>query len=555
MRNLPNSDWLAGRGIDRRAFIKQTSLALLALGPASAALNWAWAADASPVVAETAFGKIRGVEDRGIKIFKGVPYGASTAGANRFMAPVNPAAWTGVRDATQYGPSTPQGFGGVLSPAPELGVPKLKNESEDCLVLNVWTPALKDGRKRPVMLWLHGGGFVTGSGSAPDYDGANLARRGDVVVVTINHRLNALGFTYLAELGGADFAASGNAGMLDIVHSLRWVRDNIEQFGGDPNTVMVFGQSGGGRKVGSLLAMPAGKGLFQRACIESGPTIRLVEKDQATKVASMLLKKLGVNKANVRDLQKLPVEKIMAAYLAVVMDMVDADQMTEGFAPAVDGKFMPQHPFDPSASSVNADIPLLVGSTRTEMTLQYSNVPAVFKLNEADMRLRVKDIVGPTSDAVLDVYRKANPGATPSDLFFLIASDHNYVAPVIKIAERRAALGKGPVHLYYFAWETPVEGGRLRSPHTMEIPFAFDNVKISERFTGGGAKAMALADKVSDAWIAFARTGDPNTPKLPHWPAYNATERATMVINDASKVANDPIREQRVAMSRVLNLA
>jgi para-nitrobenzyl esterase len=537
--------------MNRRTFFKQTSLLAI---PATVSLARGQGSQSS-VVADTAFGKIRGEEVQGIKIFKGVPYGANTAGPNRFMPPRDPAPWSGVRDALRYGPSTPQSNPGAPRTVSALSTASanLPPESEDCLVLNVWTPALKDGRKRPVLFWCHGGGFVSGSGSSPGTDGANLARRGDVVVVTINHRLNVLGFTYLAEFGGPDFASSGDVGMLDIVHALRWVRNNIEQFGGDPNTVMIFGQSGGGRKVGTLLAMPSAKGLFHRAVIESGPTIKLVEIGPATGVAAMLLAKLNLTTAQVRELQKIPVDRIMGAYFAVVKDMAGQDQMTQGFSPTVDGKAVPQHPFHPAASPISADVPLMLGSTRTELTLQSDE--AAFSLDEAGMRRRLMTLIGGDSETVIDVYRKLNPRGTPSDLFFLIASDYRYGAPIMKIAERRAALAKGSVHLYYFTWETPVEGGRLKSPHTIEIPFAFDNVQISRRLTGGGADAMALADKVSDAWIAFARTGDPNTPKLPHWPAFNANERPTMVINNQSNVVSDPIREQRLAMFHALNLA
>ena len=536
----------------RRDFIKHACWLVAA---SSAGLGRARAADAKFVVADTAFGKIRGVDVEGIKIFKGVSYGASTAGTNRFMPPVNPVKWAGVRDALEFGPSAPQTEPGVRRRIPSaraVAAAGLPAESEDCLVLNVWTPAVADGKKRPVMVWLHGGGFSSGSGSSPVTDGSNLARRGDVVVVTVNHRLNVLGFTFLGEPGGAEFAASGDVGMLDLVRALEWVRDNIAQFGGDPGTVTIFGQSGGGRKVGTLLAMPSARGLFHRAIIESGATITLVEQAQAAKVAVELLKRLELDGPRVRELQKLPVERIMAAYFAVVRSM-NVDQMTQGFSPTVDGKFVPHHPFHPTASAVSAEVPLMLGSTRTELTS--SADAAAFTLNEDGMRERIKTLLGADrAGGIIDVYRKANPGATPSDIYFLIASDHRYSAPVMKIAERRTALGKGPVYLYYFRWETPVDGGRLKSPHTIEIPFAFDNVKVASQLTGGGAEAMALADKVSDAWIAFARTGNPNTPKLPRWPAFNAVDRPTMVFNNQSKVENDPLREQRLAMFRAMNL-
>jgi para-nitrobenzyl esterase len=404
------------------------------------------------------------------------------------------------------------------------------------------------------MFWCHGGGFATGSGSSPDNDGTNLAHRGNVVVVTINHRLNVLGFANLSEFS-TDFAASGDSGMMDIVHALKWVRANIKQFGGDPNKVMIFGQSGGGRKVETLLAMPSAKGLFHRAIIESGAALQVTSRDIAIRNAEQLLAKLGIAKTSVRDIQKVPVDRIMSAYFAVVRESPGVDQSIGGFAPAVDGKILPQHPFHPAASPISADVPVMIGCTRTEMTLFSANDPAAFTLDENGLRTRVHDLLSDQAPAMIDLYRKLNPAATPSDLYFLIASDYRYGAPTMKIAERRAALGKAPVYLYYFTWETPVQGGRLKSPHTMEIPFAFDNVKLSARLTGGGAAAMALADKVSDAWIAFARSGNPNTPKLPHWPAFTTKDRATMVIDNASKVVNDPLKEQRIAMYRAMNLS
>ena len=534
----------------RRDFLKQASL--LAAG-SPVFLRSARGADEAFALADTASGRVRGVDAAGIKIFKGIPYGANTAGKNRFMPPVDPAKWAGVRDALAWGSSAPQSEPGVRRTTPENAVAAagLPMEGEDCLVLNIWTPAVNDGKKRPVMFWCHGGGFASGSGSSGGIDGGNLARRGDVVVVSINHRLNVLGFTYLAEFGGPDFAESGDVGMLDIVHALKWVRQNIENFGGDPHTVTIFGQSGGGRKVGTLLAMPSAKGLFHRAIIESGPTISLVEQNQATRVAGELLAKLGLNKSQVRELQSLPVDRIMSAYFDVTRSM-KVDPMTMGFSPTVDGKAVPRHPFAPTASDVSASVPLMLGSTRTELTS--SADAAAFSLNEDGLGSRIRDLLGDSSSHVIDVYRKANPGATPSDLYFLIISDNRYGAPVMKIAERRAALQKGPVYLYYFRWETPIDGGRLKSPHTIEIPFAFDNIKTN-RMTSGSPDAPALADKVSSAWIAFARTGDPNTSKLPRWPAFNSKDRPTMVFNNQSKVENDPLREQRMAMFSAMKLA
>ena len=291
-------------------------------------------------------------------------------------------------------------------------------------------------------------------------------------MITINHRLNVLGFTYLAEFSGPDFAQSGDVGMLDIVHALKWVRQNIEHFGGDPNTVTIFGQSGGGRKVGTLLAMPSAKGLFHRAIIESGPTISLVEQNQATRVAGELLAKLGLNTSQVRELQNLPVERIMSAYFAVTRSM-NVDQMTMGFSPTVDGKAVPTHPFAPTASDVSASVPLMLGSTRTELTT--SADAAAFSLNEDGLSKRINDLLGDHASHVIDVYRKANPNATPSDLYFLIISDNRYGAPVMKIAERRAALQEGSGVLVLF----PL-GDAARRRTLQVTPYHRDSVRVRQ---------------------------------------------------------------------------
>jgi para-nitrobenzyl esterase len=544
----PNRREFLSRAAWTAAFVPSYSL----LQGSAAVILRATAQDAAAggtfVTGETAFGRIRGVDADGIKVFKGVPYGAATSGANRFRPAVDPTPWTGTRDALEYGPSTPQTdpAAGAANRGP--------GESEDCLVLNVWTPGLADGRRRPVMFWCHGGGFRSGSASARLYDGANLARRGDVVVVSINHRLNVLGFTHLEDVAGPAFAGSGTVGMTDIVHALEWVRANIERFGGDPGNVTVFGQSGGGRKVATLLAMPSAKGLFHRAIDESGPSIRLVEREQANRIATRLLAELGIDRSRVASLQEVPLSRIMAAYFAVTRGM-DREQLTAGFAPVVDGRVIPQHPFDPAASAVSPDVPLIVGTNRTEMTYQLAGDAAAFALDDGGMRQRVREFLGDRSTALVDVYRKANPGASPSDIFFLMISDFNYCAPIMTIAERRAALGRAPVYAYYFRWVTPVDGGRLRTPHALEIPFVFDNITVSPGSTGGGAEAIALSDKMSDAWIQFARSGNPNVAKLPAWPRFDGSERLTMVFDNASRVESDPIGPPRLAMQRAMGLA
>jgi para-nitrobenzyl esterase len=536
----------------RRTFVKQAAL-LLAAAEARPWLKLEAAAGES-VTATTSAGTVRGIVDEGINVFKGIPYGDTTAGKNRFMPPKPPAPWKGTRDALAYGPTAPQTVGAADVPG-RAARARIPEEGEDCLVLNVFTPALSGGRNRPVMVWLHGGGFASGSGSTPILDGTNLARSGDVVVVTINHRLNVFGFTYLAEAAGSDFALSGGVGMLDIVAALQWVRTNIDRFGGDPNLVTIFGQSGGGRKVATLMAMPEAKGLFHRAIIESGAVLRLTEREDAIRATTLLLDELGLARGQIRELQNVPMNRLLAANAAVNAKLPSREPGMVANSPTVDGSAIPDHPWDPAAPGLSASIPLLIGYARTEETLYDRPTPETLALDEPGLTLRAAKRIGGDPGQVIEVFRKAHPEATPWDLWILIATDHPRGTYSRELAKRKAVQAEAPAFAYRFDWETPEGGGHMRSPHTVEIPFVFNNIKIAGPLISKMPEAHALAGKVSAAWVSFARTGNPNTSGLPKWPAYSAVSRDTMLFNNVSRVEPDPDRGPRLAMEQVLRLS
>jgi para-nitrobenzyl esterase len=371
-----------------------------------------------------------------------------------------------------------------------------------------------------------------------------------VVVVTINHRLNLFGYFHLADIGGEKYAASGNAGMLDLVAGLQWVRDNIERFGGDPGNVMIFGESGGGAKVSTLLAMPQAKGLFHRAAIQSGAGLRSNTREGANALTQAMIAQLGLSASRIDELQAMPASQLLSAMR--MLAPTPGGGPRGNFAPVVDEKILPTHPFDPTASPVSANIPILVGCNTHEQTFFALNDQAAFNLDEAALQKRVAGLVGEAkSMEVIETYKRENPGKTPSELFFLMGTDRGMRMNSIRLAERKFAQGRASVYMYLFAWRSPALGGKLGAPHTVEIPFVFDNTDIPVSMTKGGAEVKALAGRTSDAWIRFARSGDPNHKGLPKWPVYTANQRATMVFDTTSKVVKDPGPEARKLWSRL----
>lgn len=487
-------------------------------------------------VATTTFGKVRGYRDSDVLVFKGIRYGADTA-PTRFMPPQSPKPWKDVEDAFEYGHASPQ-------------TGKSERISEDCLFLNIWTPRLQSDERRPVMVYIHGGAYAHGSGSSPLYDGKPLVKRGNVVVVTLNHRLSAFGYAYLARLGSPAFADSGNAGMLDLVLALRWIRDNIATFGGDPNNIMLFGQSGGGAKIATLMGMPAASGLFHRVATMSGQQLTASGPLNATTRARVFLDALKLPLDRLDEIRTLPLERLIEAHNAT--DPI-IGKGSLYFGPVLDDRTLQRHPFYPDAPPFSAQIPMIIGNTHDETrSLIGGGDPATFSLtwDQLPARLAPEMRIDISPDKVVAEYRRLYPNYSPTDVFFSATTAARSWRAAIVEAELRAQQGSS-AYVYQLDWKSPVDGGKWGAHHTLDIPLVFGTLDAKGSVTGTDERAQQMSAQMSDAFIAFARSGNPNTPSIPTWVPYTLPRRETMVFNVPSQLVDDPRGAERRLFSAV----
>jgi para-nitrobenzyl esterase len=499
---------------------------------------------------DTLYGKVRGYVLRGINLFLGIPYGADTSGANRFMPPQKPEPWTNVLPALWWGNSAPQNTDNKYANSYSAFADHWNYDdvSEDCLRINVWSPALKDGKKRPVMVWLHGGGFTFGNSIEQDgYMGENLARHGDIVFCSLNHRLGAFGFTNLAGVN-EKFAASGNVGMLDIVAALEWVRDNIENFGGDPGNVTIMGQSGGGSKVTTITAMPSAKGLFHKAVVLSGAGTKSGEKEYSEKLGSYILKEAGLKPADVEKLQQMQWQEYnalavnSAAKLNAEMG-ASAGGFRRGFSPVADGVYLPQHPYFPEAAPTAAEIPMIICTTFNEQSpSRFDSSLEVITLE--GVKEKLKGRYAEKTSEIVDAYATAFPEKKPVEIWSMVMSSRQ---SAIALADAKSQQ-QAPVFLAWFGWQPPLFDNRMRSFHCSDICFWYYNTDLMLTHTGGGSRPRKLSEKMAGSLLAFMKTGDPNGGGLPQWPKYSTANGETMVLDDVPEVKNDPDKEARKSL-------
>jgi para-nitrobenzyl esterase len=507
-------------------------------------------------LADTRYGKVKGYILRGINYFLGIPYGAPTSGSNRFMPPQKPEPWDEVFPAVWWGNSAPQIMENRYANSYSSFADHWNYDdvSEDCLRLNVFTPAVADGKKRPVLVWFHGGGFTNGNGIEQDgYNGENFSRKGDVVFVSVNHRLGPMGFSNLAGVGGEKYAFSGNVGMLDLVAALEWVRDNIGNFGGDPGNVTIMGQSGGGSKVTTTTAMPKAKGLFHKAVVLSGSLRLSQQKEQSEKIGGYILQEAGIQASEIDKLQEMPWQE----YYAVANRAADryaADQggsvgFGRAFTPVIDGVVLPQDPYYPEPTPLANQIPMIISSTTEELSPSRTNAALEnITLDEVVEQVRQRAGfsagLGDKAEEVVQAYAKAFPDKKPVEIWAYISANRQTTVELADSKSRQSA----PVFLAWFGWQPPLFDKRMRAFHCLDICFWFQNTDVMLTHTGGGARPRKLSDAMSDALLQFMKTGDPNGSSLPNWPAYKAENGKVMVLNDESEVRNDPDREARKSL-------
>ncbi len=500
---------------------------------------------ANIAIANTEYGQVRGMILRGIHEFRGIPYGASTAGANRFMPPQPPARWEGVYDALWWGNSAPQPMEAKYARPFNAWLDHWNYDdvSEDCLRVNVWTPAL-DGRQRPVLVWFHGGGWSAGNGIEQDgYKGENFARKGDVVFVSVNHRLGPFGFSDFSSVGGEKYRHSGNAGALDMVEALRWVNRNIANFGGDPGNVTIMGQSGGGAKVCTLAAMPAARGMLHKVVPLSGSSVDAQQQSRTQAIGAAILQRAGLRRTQIDRLQEMPWQEYLALANAA------AQGMEGGFSPVADGVNIPTGGYFTDPNGAAHDIPMLLSTTFHEWNMMlyvptmetYTPEEAIESLRTQGGRMGRGEGLGDRAPAVYNAFAEAFPEASPGEICVMVSSNRQ---GVIRTADAKANQA-APIYLAWYGYCPSHYDGRIRATHCADICFWFNNTDLMYTHSGGGPRPRALSNRMSDALLAFMRTGDPNTASLPQWPRYDVQNRPTMILNDECEVQNDPDKAGR----------